>query len=175
MTSKVVIYQSRKKAAVITFFSPILALTGWLFLEYAGNGTAGWSFIILSGLCFIYGIGIWFDRKPYLVLTETGITDLSVIREEIEWDAIRGVGDFYFRGQFFVCLLIDRNYKPDLIRPTWFYRLDRLYAAENVRAVYIRPGILEINSARLIRMINRLRQADAAGRAKLLQKPVKDW
>lgn len=175
MASKVVIYQSRKKALTITLLSPIWAVIGWLFLHYTDNVTAGWCFIILSGMCLIYGIGMWFDRKPYLIITEKGITDMSVIREEIEWEAIRRVGDLYFRGQFFVCLLVDRDYKPDIIVPTWFYRLDRIYATQNVKALYIRPGILEVNSARLIRMIKSMKNADASTRKNLLQKPVKEW
>lgn len=175
MDSKIVIYQSRKKAMLITFLSPILAVAGWLFLHYTDNTTAGWGFVILSGMCLIFGVGTWFDRKPYLILTEKGITELSVIREEIEWEAIRRVGSFYFRGQFFVCLLLDRNYKPGLIRPTWFYRLDRFYASANLKAVYIRPGILEISAARLIRMIDNMREATPATRQELLQKPLKEW
>ena len=175
MDSKIVIYQSVKKAILITFLSPILAIAGWLFLQYTDNTTAGWSFIILAGLCLIFGIGTWFDRKPYLILTENGITELSVIREEIEWKAIRQVSDFYYRGQFFVCLLIDREYKPTLIYPTWFHRFDRWYELQNVKAIYIRTGILEINSAQLIRMINSLRKADFITRTKLLQTPFKDW
>lgn len=175
MNHKVVIYQSRKKAITITCLSPVFVLIGWLFLQYTDNTTAGWCFIILSGFCLIYGIGMWADRKPYLILNENGITDLSVIREEIEWEAIRQVGDFYFRGQFFVCILTDRDYKPDLIRPTWFNRLDRLYAVHNLKALYIRPGILEVNSARLIRMINSMRKADLPTRRKLLQKPFQEW
>lgn len=175
MVSKVVIYQSRKKALTITLLSPIWAVIGWLFLHYTDNITAGWCFIILSGMCLIYGIGMWFDRKPYLIITEKGITDMSVIREEIEWEAIRRVGDLYFRGQFFVCLLVDRDYKPDIIVPTWFYRLDRIYATQNVKALYIRPGILEVNSARLVHMIKSMKNADASTRKNLLQKPVKEW
>lgn len=175
MDSKVVIYQSRKKAMLITFLSPILAVAGWLFLEYTDNTTAGWGFIILAGMCLIFGVGTWFDRKPYLILTEKGITELSVIREEVEWEAIRRVGSFYFRGQFFVCLLLGRNYKPGLIRPAWFYRLDRLYASAGLKAIYIRPGVLEINAARLIRMIDRMRAADLPTRRELLQQPLKEW
>lgn len=175
MINKVVIYQSKMKALVITFLSPVFAVMGWLFLKYADNAVAGWCFIILAGFCLVYGIGIWFDRKPYLILTEKGITELSVVREEIEWDAIRRVGDLYFRGQFFVCLLVDRDYKPGLIAPTWFNRLDRLYASENVKAIFIRPGILEINSARLLRMIKNMMKADSNTRIALLQKPLKEW
>lgn len=175
MDGKIVIYQSRRKAMFIAFLSPILAIVGWLFLQYVGNTTAGWCFIILSGLCLLYGMGIWYDRKPYLILTEKGITEMSVIREEIEWEAIRRVSSLYFRGQFWVCILIDRNYKPGLITPAWFYRLDRLYASENVKAVYIRLGVLEIGSACLIRMINELKEADPVRRKKLLQKPLRDW
>lgn len=171
---KVVIYQSKRKALVITLLSGVFAVAGWLFLRYTDNHTAGWCLVILSGLCLIYGIGIWFDRHAYLVLTETGITEMSVVREEIEWDAIRRVGDLYFRGQFFVCLLVDKDYKPDLIPSTGFSRFNRLYASEGVKAVYIRPGILQINSARLIRIIESMMTADLGTRRELLHELLKD-
>lgn len=174
MDSKVVIYQSKRKALVITLLSGVFVVAGWLFLRYTDNNVAGWCFVILSGLCLIYGIGIWFDRHPYLVLTETGITEMSVVREEIEWDAIRRVGDLYFRGQFFVCLLVDKDYKPGLIPSTGFSRFNRLYASEGVKAVYIRPGILQINSARLIQVIDSMRTAAPATRRELLHNLLKE-
>lgn len=154
---------------MITLFGFLLALAGWLFLRYADNPVVGWSFIILATLCVIFGIGTWFDRKPYIILTPDGIIEMSAVRENIEWSAVRQVDDFFYFGQYFLRLLVDRNYKPDLVRPTWFYRFDRLYEREGVKAIFIRISFLEISAAKLSHLINRLLKADRVQRIKLLR------
>lgn len=146
----------------------LLALGGWLILRYTGQGVTGWSLLILSLLCVLFGIGSWFDRRPYIVLTTAGITELTGIREEVEWDAIRRVDEFYHRGQYFIRLLTSRDYKPTLLQPTWFHRFDRLYEREGVKAIIIRTGFLEVNSIKLSRLINRMIKADPAQRAEIL-------
>lgn len=178
MNDRVVIYKSRKKAVVVTFTGFLLAITGWLFIRYGVNDVSGWSIIILAGFCVIFGIGSWLEKKPSLLLTEKGITELYGRREEIEWDAIRQVDEFYFRGQFFIRLFTDRDYKRDLIQPTWFYRVDRIYAKEGVRAIFIRVDLLEVDSLQLCDFIERMIQADARKRARLLddfRSSVKRW
>ena len=166
--NKIEIYKSKKTARIIIFTGLLLAISGGWFIQYADKSTIGGSFIILSILCLIFGIGSWFDRKPYIILTESGITEMFSIREEIEWSAIRQADEFYYRGQYFIRLLLDRNYKPTLMRPAWFYRLDRLYENEGLKAMYIRIAFLEVNSIALAQFINKMIKADAATRIKLL-------
>lgn len=168
MTDKVVIYKSKKKAGVVLLAGILLAAGGWLILRYTAQGVTGWSLLVLSFLCVLFGIGSWFDQKPYMILTAAGITELTGIRQEIEWDAIRRVDEFYYRGQYFIRLLTDRSYKPDLIQPTWFYRFDRLYEREGVKAIILRVGFLEVNSIKLSQFINRMIKADAADRPGIL-------
>lgn len=168
MNNKIIIYKSKKKSIFIIIFGILIAIAGWLFIHYTDKNVIGWSFIILSGLCLIFGIGTWFDKKPYIILTDTGITEMYGARVEIEWDAIRMVDEFYYRGQFFICLLTDRNYKPSLIRPTWFYRFDRLYEKEGYRAIFIRISFLEINSIKLSQFINKMIKADTSERVRLI-------
>lgn len=175
MNNKIVIYRSRKKAFIIVGISLLLVIAGWLSLQYMDRNIVGWSFIILSGLCLVFGIGAFFDKKPYIILTANGITELTNIREEIEWDAIWQVDDFYYRGQYFIRLLIDRNYKPSLIQPTWFYRFDRLYEKDEVKALFIRTGFLDVSAIKLARFINKMRKADAKERIVLLNSSPKDW
>lgn len=170
MNDRIVIYKSRKKAVIITFIGFLLAIGGWLFIRYAVNNVSGWSLIILAAFCVIFGIGSWFERKPSLLLTENGITELSGKREEIEWDAIRQVDEFYFRGQFFIRLFTDKDYKRDIIQPTWFYRVDRIYAKEGVRAIFIRVDFLEVNALQLCDFIDRMIRADTRGRIRLLKR-----
>lgn len=168
MNNRVIIYKSKKKSITIIVISLLIAIGGWLFLQYTSKNVIGWSFIILSLMCIIFGIGSWFDKKPYIIMTETGITEMYGAREEIEWDAIRKVDEFYYRGQFFICLLTDKNYKPSLIRPTWFYRFDRLFEKEGYKAIFIRINFLEINSIKLSQFINRMIKANMEKRVELL-------
>lgn len=175
MNNEIVIYKSKSKAFLILLLSLLLAIGGWLLLHDMDKQVIGWSFIILSGMCLIFGIGTLLDKKPYIILTEKGITELSNVREDIEWDAIRQVDDFYYRGQYFIRLLTDRDYKPSLIEPSWFYRFDRLYEREGVKALYIRMGFFEVNAIKLARLIYKMTQADDAQRKVLLNTHPKMW
>lgn len=87
---------------------------------------------------------------------------------QIEWEAILYADDFYFRGQYWVRLLLESNYKPQLIRPAWFWRFDRLYESKGVKAVYLRTMGLEIDSMQLVALIRRMKEADVPGRIELL-------
>lgn len=170
MSKQIVIYKSKRKATIIALVGLLLIMIGWLFLQYPDNAIAGWSFIIFGAICMIFGIGTRLDRKPYLILTENGITEMFSVREEIAWSAIRQADEFFYIGQYFIRLLVDRNYKPDLIQPTWFYRFDRLYAREGVKAIFIRTSFLAISSVKLVSLINRLMKADATERTRILDK-----
>lgn len=168
MDSKVVIYKSKSKAFGFIIASLILVVAGWIFLEIPGRNVVGWSFVILSVLCLIFGIGTYFDKKPYIILTESGVTDMSVFRDEVEWDDILHVDDFYYRGLYFVRLLVARDYMPTSFRPSWFYRFDKLYEKEGLKAIYIRVGFYQVNSIKLASFIRRMIDADAEKRKELL-------
>ena len=166
--NKVVIYKSRSKAILFILVSLLLAIAGKRFLHHPDYYVVGWSFIILSVLCLIFGIGTYFDRKPYIILTENGITEMSDIREEIEWDAILRADEFYYRGQYFIRLLIDRDYKPATVRPTWFWRFDKLYEKNGIKAIFIRIGFYEVSAMKLTGFIKKMIRANAEKREELL-------
>lgn len=170
MDSQVIIYKSKRKATGIILVGVLLALAGWLFLQYAQHPVVAGSFIILSVLCLIFGLGSFFDRKPSLILTENGIIKMSGGQQEIEWDAIRQIGELYYRSQHFIRLLTDRNYKSSEILPTGFYRFDRWYEQAGVKAIFIKTSFLEVNSMRLLRFIDNMVKANPEERKKILDK-----
>lgn len=172
---KVIIYKSKKKATIITASSFVFASAGYLILRYGGDDVMGRGFIILAMLCLLFGAGSLYDRKPCIVLTEQGITEMTTVREEIEWDAILYVDDFFFRGEDFVRLLTDRAYKPALIQPGWFEHFDRLYEESGLRAVYIRTSFLEVGSIQIARFISRMTAADCTERKRLLTLLPREW
>ena len=166
---KLVIRKSKKTAAIVTVAGFALGIGGALLLQYAGEEVVGWLFIITAAFTLIYGFGSLFDRRPQLVLTVEGITELFTIREEIAWEAIRHADDLFYRGQYIVRLLLDRSYKPMSVRPSWFWRFDRLYAQQGLKAVYIRTSGLEMNARQLVGLIRRMTAADAAERVDVLK------
>lgn len=167
--SQLVIHKSKKKATIVTVAGLLAGTAGGLVLVYVQDAVLGWCLILTALFTLLYGIGSLFDRRPYIVLSEQGITELFTIREQIEWNAILHADDFFFRGQYFVRLLLDRSYKPQLIQPSWFWRFDRIYEKEHVKAVYIRSMGLEMDSMRLVALTRRMKQADAAERTELLK------
>ena len=166
---KLVIRKSKKTAAIVTVAGFALGIGGALLLQYAGEEVVGWLFIITAAFTLIYGFGSLFDRRPQLVLTVEGITELFTIREEIAWEAILHADDLFYRGQYIVRLLLDRSYKPMSVRPSWFWRFDRLYAQQGLKAVYIRTSGLEMNARQLVGLIRRMTAADASERVDVLK------
>ena len=163
-----IVHKSRKKAVRITVAGFLAGIAGGLILYCVRDVVLGWCFVATAGFTLLYGIGSLYDRRPYIVLTEDGITEMFTIRGQIEWEAIRYADDFYFRGQYWVRLLLESNYKPQLIRPAWFWRFDRLYESKGVKAVYLRTMGLEIDSMQLVALIRRMKEADVPGRIELL-------
>lgn len=163
-----VIRKSRKKAVAITIAGFLAGIAGGLILHYVHDVVLGWCFVITAGFALLYGIGSLADRRPYLVLTERGLTEQFTVRQEIAWEAILRADDFYYRGQYWLRLLLDRNYKPQ-IGTTGFRRFDRIYEAEGVRPVYIRTMGLEMDSMQLVALIRKMKEADLPERAELLK------
>lgn len=164
-----IVRTSRKKAVRVVAAGFAAALAG-AYVLYAGHDAVVGVCLVLSALfALLYGFGSLADRRPRLVLTERDITELDTIREPIEWEAVRHVDDVYYRGQFWVRLLLDRAYKPQRIRSAGFRRFDRIYASEGLRAVYIRAMGLEIGAVPLADLIRRLATADAPQRVELLR------
>lgn len=163
-----IIYKSKKKSLRILAGGVLLLAGGILFMFLGNDEVSGWIFIVSALMCLLLGVGQLADRKPQIVITGDGITDLTVIREEIEWDAIAYVDDFWYRGQGFVRMLLFRNYKPELVRPSWFWRLDKMYAQDGVKAIYIRTGGLDVNSGQLRALIQRVKKADPSERGNII-------
>lgn len=170
MDEQIIIRRSKKKAAMILLAGVLPLVAGYLLFVYANDEVFGWILLITAALFFLLGISNLRDRKPQIILTGKGITEPYSIREEIEWDAVLQVDDFFFRGQDFVRMLLPEKYKDGLIRPGWFWRLDPIYAQQGLKAVYIRVSGLEINSRMLAGLIHDIVKTAPEERAAYLQK-----
>lgn len=163
-----IVHKSRKKAVCIT-------VAGFL------AGIAGGLSCTMSAMRFLAGVS-WRRRvlpfytvsarcttaDPISYLPKTALPRCSRSAGRSNGRPIRYADDFYFRGQYWVRLLLESNYKPQLIRPAWFWRFDRLYESKGVKAVYLRTMGLEMDSMQLVALIRRMKEADVPGRIELL-------
>lgn len=163
------IHKSRKKAFVFIVAGIAAGIAAGPVMRCARDTAAGWCLILTAVFTLLYGIGTLCDRSPYLILTERGILETHTLGEEIEWEAVLRADDFYFRGQDWVRLLLDRNDKPQFMRPSMFRRFDRLYDSKRLKAVYIGMLGLEFDSARLTALIREMIAAAPQQRTGLLQ------
>lgn len=166
-TPRIIIRKSQKKAVAVTLVGFLLGMGGGALLYATDQTVMGWCFVIAAGFTLVYGIGTWFDRKPYIVLTPHDLTELAVIRRPIAWDELLHADDFYYRGKYFVRLLLARDSRLD-IPSTWFWRFDRIYRQEGVKAVYLQTSGLEVNSMQLAGLIRQMIRSDEAERTALL-------
>lgn len=160
--------RSRRKAVSITIAGFVIGMVGSLLL-YADDASSGWLLVITAVFTLIYGFGTMGDRRPRIVLDEYGLTELFTVREQIEWEAIRQVNDFWFRGQNRVCLLLDRNYKMEQIQPMHFRRFDRIYESQGLKAIFIDTLGLEIGAHELAVLLERMRTSAPERRTELLR------
>ena len=110
-----IVHKSRKKAVRITVAGFLAGIAGGLILYCVRDVVLGWCFVATAGFTLLYGSGSLYDRRPYIVLTEDGITEMFTIRGQIEWEAIRYADDFYFRGQYWV-----RSMAAARTQPRWW-------------------------------------------------------
>lgn len=162
------IYKSRKKAGYLFLFAVVFVFFGVFLLEDNQRVVIGWSCIILGGFGMLYTLYAWFNRKPQIILSDIGISARTFRNEVIEWDAITASDEFFFRGQYYIRILVDKDYKPQIPRSGWFYRIDRIYAKNGVKAVYLNTNMLDVSSAQLNRFIHKMVLSNDAERKKML-------
>lgn len=162
--SDIIIYKSKKKAAYIILLSVVSIIIGILILANNNKPVAGWSIEILGFLFLLYGLYSLFDARPQLIINSDGISSRSHRYELIEWKAVLASGEFWFRGQYYIRLVVPADYKPSLIPALWFYRVDKIYTRTSQKPVYLKVSMLELSSQEIIKIIrSRTKTNDPSG------------
>ncbi len=168
MNREIKIYKSKLKAAILLIFCLFFFMIGILVLQNSDKAVAGWSCIIIALLASIVGFYNLFDRRPQIIMNDDGITERTFKGEVIEWDAILNVDELFYRGQYYVRLMVDKDYKPTLVRSHWLFRIDRYYARAGVKALYIKVSMLTVSSGDLTNFIHAMAGADNSRRDELI-------
>lgn len=167
MSREVKVYKSKRKAATMLLISVVVLIIGVLLVLNTDKQVAGWSIIILSGLGLLLGLSTLLDRMPLISVDETGIADRTQKNETIEWNAIHDANPFHFRGQYYLRIIVDKDYKPSLIGNR-FYRLDRFNDKAGIKALYLKMSLLDADPANLVMFIRAMAHSEPEQRRRLM-------
>lgn len=169
MDREIALYKSKRKARTIIGVCIVVLIAGVIILINTDKTVAGWSILLLSVFGLIFGISTFFERKPVIVMDESGISERSFGNDSIEWGAMKSADPFHFRGQYYIRIITDKNYKPSL-PGNRFYRLDRLNDQAGIKTLYLKISMVDANPRKLLLFIREMMKADLYHRRTLLEK-----
>jgi hypothetical protein len=131
--------------------------------------TLAWSIIVIFGLSFVMGIATLLDKRPNLIINEIGIYARSANKNYIVWELIQGAYPTVIAGQKFICLIIDKRFKPSQNRSMLYKSAAKLNEALGAQEMNIYLGqIKKIDAAKLTQFIIKMSKATTDQKIDLL-------
>ncbi len=142
------IYKSKWRAIKLILLCSIFVVLGLWGIRTGSMPTwVAWLNIGLFGLCYPIGLFHLFDKRPQIIINQTGIFDRMV-----------GYLINIFR-QKFICLVLDENFKPLQTQSKLFQQAAILNEAIGAQKVNISLGQVNINPKQLTDFILLMRDA----------------
>ncbi|MFD2586034.1 STM3941 family protein [Croceitalea marina] len=160
-------YNSKKKAILLMLSCVPFIIVGIYFISK--KPMLGWGSVVIFGFSFIMGIINLLDNRPNLIINEIGIYARSASRNYIVWELIQ---DAYFTtitGQKYICLIIDKRFKPSQTKGMLYRSAVKLNEAIGAQEMNIYLGqIKHIDEEKLTDLILKMSNADTERKAELL-------
>jgi len=141
-----------------------------LWLIYNQHNLIGWLSVGFFSLGIVFGLINLLDRKPQIIINETGVFDRSAYKDFINWDIIDHAYWNTSYKQAFVCLIIKDEFKH-LIEGN--EKLRELSKALGYEEININLGpVRNIDHEKLTGLIVNLASAKPADRGQLINKAL---
>ena len=125
----------------------------------------------LSSNCF-FGIGIpiglfhLFDRRPQIIITESGIWDRTTNEGEIKWEQIKGAKLLNIHGQNFISLFVDDTFTFSKKQYKWAAKLNEEIGAQRLN---LSLGQLKIDPIKLSDLLFQLTSTEKKERITVIR------
>lgn len=171
--TEIKLYRSKKKALKLFLLSAPFMLMGIrLITRMESTETEriiGWIITCFFGLGIPFSLFSFFDKRPQIIINETGIYDRTTHSEFINWQIIRGAYPISIYGQHFICLLVSENFKPSKKKNTFYKGVAKLNERVGAQELNIQLGQLEIDTIKLTEFINAMIQAEKSKKTALIK------
>jgi hypothetical protein len=167
------IYKSPWKAIKLLVGCSLFVAAG-IFILTAGkaNPAMAWLTIIFFGLGIPLGLFQLLDRRPQIIINETGIFDRTAHKDFINWEIIQDAYIVKVRQETFICLVIPEEFEPSAHKSGFKKRMASLSKAIGFQELNISLGNLDVNAERMAQFILTMRSADTVNRQSLIRKKL---
>jgi hypothetical protein len=176
--TEIVIYKSRWRAVKILLLTlPFVAIGAWM-ASATGIDTSD---RVIGALCILFfSLGIpvslfhLFDRRPQIIINQTGIWDRSTKQDIINWEAIKYAYIIEIYRQEFIALMLDESFEVKAPKYKWVARVNELVDAQKVN---ISLGQVKTDSSKMLRFILLMikPESDKATKEELLKAALIEW
>jgi hypothetical protein len=161
--TEIKLYKSPLKSLKLTLISsPFVAGGIWLLLKTNDSRIMATIMTLFFGLGLLIGLFNFFDRRPQIIINETGIWDRTSNQDVINWEFIQEILlPLNLFGQVFVPLVVD----PRFVRRKKLYKwASSIGKAVNVGNVNLNVSLINLNIEKFVSMLDILRNEEITGR-----------
>lgn len=174
--TEIKLYKSPWKAVrVILLCSIFVALGVWGILTGHMPSWVAWLNIGFFGLGYPVGFFHLFDRRPQIIINETGIFDRTTHKDFINWGIIQGAYLIDIHRQKFICLVIKEEFKPSQAEGKTYQKVVKLSESIGAQELNISLGQVKVNGDRLTKFILLMRDATKSDNSELIHKTLAEW
>ena len=155
------LYKSPWKVIKLILLCSIFATLGlWGFLTGHMPNWVAWLNICFFGLGYPVGLFHFFDRRPQIIINETGIFDRTTNKDFINWEIIQDAYLIDIHKQKFICLVVDEKFKPSQNKSKLYQKTAKFNEAIGAQELSISLGQIKIDPEKLIEFILLMRTAN---------------
>jgi len=159
-----------KGLKILALTIPFVAIGIWMITEKQ----IGSSDYIMAWLCTcFFGLGLpvglfhTFDRRPQIIINESGIWDRTTKQTVIEWKQIESAYPLEVYKQKFVCLVLYDTFEIKKKLYKWAKKINEDMDAQNVNLLMSQ---LKIDELTMTNFINEMCKADRQNRIVIIKK-----
>jgi len=164
------LYKSQRKAIRLLILSILFVAIG-IWLVSTNESNLKHSIIGILCCCF-FSLGVLvafinlFDKRPQLIINETGIWDRTTKQDIINWEGINDAYPLNIYGQKFISLVLKDNVKIKDIKYKWAYKLTQIVGGQKVNLAL---GQVKVDPYEILELVNTMARADLSLKRQLLR------
>jgi len=174
--TEIKLYKSPWRAIKLILLSSIFVSLGlWGIMKGNLPPWIAWISIGFFGLGYPVGLIHLFDRRPQIIINETGIFDRTTHMDFINWEIIQDAYPIDISGQKFICLVVDDQFKPSRKKGKRYQMTAKLNEAIGAQELNISLGQIRIDVIKLTEFILLMRSATRSDKDELITKALNEW
>jgi hypothetical protein len=160
------LYKTKTKAFKLLALT-IPFVVGGIWLIMIDKDLVGWLSTLFFGLGIPVGIFHLFDKRPQIIINESGIWDRTTKQDIIKWEQITEAYPIDIHGQKFISLVVDDSFVFKQKQYKWAEKISDIVGVQRLN---LSLGQLNINEMKLTEFIKEMINSDKSDRLDIIKR-----